>query len=94
MKKLAFFCRKLKRDKKIVKSTVDNGKVKIKIRENDRWKIHHELDLMDIFPTYDFGEYAPQVITRYIYIYELIACALLETTHVLYLFILYVLLNI
>ena len=56
MKKLAYFCRKLRKEKIIAKTKSEYGIIKIKIREDDhRWKkITHEQDLMDIFPDYNF----------------------------------------
>ena len=54
IKKLSFYYLKLKRAHKINKFMDTNGRIKIK-KNNSRWTaIRHELDLFDIFPTFDF----------------------------------------
>ena len=56
IKTFSYFCRKLRREHKIFKFNTENGQIKIKLKENDKWwkKIKHEQDLVNIFPKYNF----------------------------------------
>ena len=54
--KLAFICRKLKRDGKIERCYTTNGIVHV-AKTNKLMKIHHLKDLQELFPEYAFGNY-------------------------------------